>query len=384
MTGFWLIGASMAVAALLLVLRPLLAARAKEGVTRSDANLAIYRDQMRELDADLAAGSLAQADYERSRHDLEARLLRDVSADREPARRSGTAAAIALGIALPACALSVYLLVGNPGGIESGAAQPEAMIERLSAQLRENPDDATGWKMLGRSYAALGRFEEAVNALASAALRDPNDAQLLVDFADALATARGQGLAGEPEKLILRALELSPTNLKALALAGTAAFDRRDFAAAAGFWQRMLPLVPPESEDARIIKANVEEIHKLLAGGGGNNRRLTGKVDIAKNLKNQVKPDDTVFVFARAENGPPLPLAVMKVRASDLPLQFSLDDSMAMAPGMTLSAFPRVVVTARVSRSGAAAAGPGDMQGSSAAIASDAQGVTILIDSVVR
>ncbi len=199
--------------------------------------------------------------------------------------------------------------------------------------------------------------------------------------------ARGQSLRGEPELLVQRALQIDPVNLKALALAGTAAFDRRDFGAAAAYWQRMLPLVPADSEDARVIRENVEEAGKLSREArklSGNARNLRGKIEISQKLKDRLQPDDTVFVFARAEKGPPTPLAAMKLRARDLPLEFSLDDSMAMAPGMALSKFPRVVVTARVSRSGQAAPQPGDLQGSSHPAANNAQGVRVLIDTVVR
>ena len=259
------------------------------------------------------------------------------------------------------------------------AQQVEAMVARLAARLRENPDDTDGWKMLGRSYAVLGRFADAADAYARAATRAPRDAQLLADFADALAMARGQTMAGEPEKLVLRALEIDANNLKALALAGTAAYERKDFDKAARFWQRMLPLVPPGGEDARAIQANVDE---ALAMKGG--RVLRGEVRLAEKLKGTVSPDDVVFVFARAAEGPAMPLAVVKKRVRDLPVAFALDDTMAMAPGGKLSLFPRVVISARVSKSGQAAPQPGDLQGSSAAVANDASGVRVVIDTVVR
>ena len=379
MIWFSVICAALAAAAIALVLRPLLLPGKKPQVDRRSANIAIYRDQLRELDADLAEGTLAQADYERSRRELEARLLEDVSVAEQAGRRSGRAAAVIAGIAIPVFALTLYLATGSPGAIDSRGEQVDAMVARLAAHLRENPDDGAGWKLLGRSHAALGRFPEAVDAYAKAVLRAPRDAQLLADFADALAMARGQRLEGEPEKLLSRALEIDPENLKALALAGTAAFDRRDFAGAAAYWQRMLPLVSADSEDARTIRANVEEARKLAAGGAG----LRGKVEIAQKLKSRLQPGDTLFVYARAEKGPPMPLAVMRARADQLPVSFALDDSMAMAPQLALSKFPRVVVIARVSRSGQATAQPGDLQGTSPAVSNDASGIAIVIDTVV-
>jgi cytochrome c-type biogenesis protein CcmH len=376
---FWGIGAALAAIALVLVLRPLIFSRKSLGVQRNAANVSIYRDQLRELDADLASGRLAAADYARARSELEARLLEDV-AEESGVRRGGGARALAvtLALAVPLCAAALYFAAGNPGAIDSPAVQLETLVQRLAAHLRENPDDTAGWKLLARSYASLERFPEAADAYAKAAVRAPRDAQLLVDFAESLAMARGRRLEGEPEQLIARALELEPANLKALALAGTAAFARNDYAAAAAQWERMLPLVPAGSEDARSIQASIDEARSLMG-----RRELKGRVSLSAKLKTKAAPDDTVFIFARAAEGPPMPLAVLRKRVRDLPLEFSLDDSMAMAPGMRLSGFPRVVVAARVSKSGEAAPKPGDLQGSSGAVANDAQGVNVVIDMVL-
>lgn len=386
---FWALGGLLAAAVLALVLRPLLARGGGSAPTRRAVNVAIYRDQLRELDADLAAGTLAREDHERARGELEARALRDVEAGDEPAPRgSGRPAALAVGLALPLAALAIYLAVGNPAAIvappqagEVSAAQIESMVAGLAARLRENPDDTDGWKMLGRSYMVLGRFGEAVDAYAKAALRAPRDAQLLADFADALAMSRGQRLEGEPERLVARALEIDPGNLKALALAGTAAFERGDYARAAELWERMLPNVPAGSEEAGVIRENVAEARKRAAAPA---TRLTGTVRIAPALKGKFGPDDALFIYARAVEGPAMPLAVVRRKAGELPLEFSLDDSMAMAPGMALSSFPRIVVTARISRSGSAKAQAGDLQGASAPVANAASGVAVTIDTVVR
>ena len=384
---FWLIAAALAVASLALLLRPLLARKTPAAPARSEVNVSIYRDQLRELDADLAAGTLARADYERARAELEARLLEDVqSEETSGTQRGGRRAPILLAIMVPLLAAGVYFAVGKPAALQGdpqavSAAQVEAMVGRLAARMRENPEDVEGWKMLGRSYSVLGRFAEAADAYAKAAVREPRDAQLLADFADALAMARGQSLEGEPEKLVLRALEIDPNNLKALALAGTAAFGRNDFAGAAAYWERMLPHVPPNSEDARTIRENVAEARKLT---GTASAVLKGTVSISPALKAKASPDDVVFVFARAVEGPPMPLAVARTRVRDLPYEFRLDDSMAMTPQAKLSAFPRVVVGARVSKSGNAAAQPGDLQGASAPVANNASAVDVVIDSTVR
>jgi cytochrome c-type biogenesis protein CcmH len=387
MTVFWLIAAALVLVPLALLLRPLLRRQAGGEVSRDAVNVSIYRDQLRELEADLAAGTLARADYDRARAELEARMLQDVAEPAAPrARAAGRKSLLAIGLAVPLVAAGVYLTVGNPGALQGdpggvSVEQVEAMVAGLAARLRENPDDLEGWKMLGRSYAVLGRFAEAADAYAKAAVRAPRDAQLLADLADVLAMARGQNLQGEPEKLVLRALEIDPNNLKALALAGTAAFGRKEFGAAARYWERMLAHVPPDSEDARTIRENVDEARRLADSGAAP---LRGTVSLSPRLKDQAAPDDVVFVFARAADGPAAPLAVAKTRVRDLPYRFSLDDSMAMTPAMRLSAFPRVIVGARVSKSGTAAAQPGDLQGASAPVANNAASVEVVIDSTVR
>jgi cytochrome c-type biogenesis protein CcmH len=391
MIAFWLGAAALTVLALALVLRPLLWRKAGAAISPTSANISIYRDQLRELDADLAAGKLERADYERARLELEARLLEDIRRpDQASAPRGVRGIALVVGIAVPVLAAALYFLAGNPGAIDrdaehaAAAGQIEAMVARLAARLRENPDDPDGWKLLARSYGVLGRFDQAAEAYAKAAARAPSDAQLLADFADALAMARGRRLEGEPEKLVLRALEIDPNNLKALALAGTVAFDRKDYAAAAAYWQRMLPHVAPGSEDARSIEQNISEARSFLKPQPGPATVLQGTVSIAPRLSAKAEPDDTVFIFARAAEGPPMPLAVVRARVRDLPYRFRLDDSMAMTPAMKLSAFPRVVVGARVSRSGTAAPQPGDLQGMSAAVANNAAAVSVVIDTQVR
>jgi cytochrome c-type biogenesis protein CcmH len=357
-------------------------ARRRGAVSAREANLSIYRDQLRELDADRSAGKIAAEDYDRSRREIERRVLEDAVPAETGTRRGLPWAAVAV---VPVLALAVYLVIGSPRVIQRdaehtvSAQQIEAMVARLAARLRENPDDVDGWKLLGRSYSALQRFPEAADAYARAATRAPRDAQLLADFADALAMARGQTLQGEPEQLVLRALEIEPKNLKALALAGTAAFERKEFQKAADIWKRMLDVVPAGGEDARAVQANIDEALALKGS-----RVLRGEVRLSEKLKARASPDDLVYIFARAAEGPAMPLAVMRKRVRDLPASFALDDSMAMAPGAKLSNHPRVVVSARVAKSGTANPQPGDLQGTSRAVANDATGVRVVIDTEVR
>ena len=359
MTFFWLIGAALAAATLGLVLRPLLSQRPAGRVSRDAANRAIYRDQLRELDADLAAGKIAAVDHARARAEIEARVLEDVTlAPAAAAMRRGKALPIAVGVAVPLLAAAVYLAIGTPSALDpetgAGPHQVEALVARLAERLRQRPDDLDGWVLLARSYDAMGRSAEAARAFEHA------------------------------EQLAPRVLEQDAHNLTALVLAGSSAFRRGDYKAAAGHWERMLPQLQPGSEEAEGIQANIDEARRLAQAQQAPATALRGTVRISPKLKEQASPDDIVFIFARAAEGPPMPLAVLRKRVRDLPASFALDDSMAMTPQMKLSSFSRVVVGARVSKTGNATPQPGDLQGLSAPVPNRAQGVSVVIDAVVR
>ena len=406
---FWTIAGVLAAAAVALLLYPLLARRVQDGVSSDALNTSLYAEQLAELEGDLSSGAITQRDFEQASRELKARLVDDVGAGsaRKPQSQGARWTAVAVGIAVPVCAIGVYLLVGSPqllGPPPQAESQPtpheiEAMVEKLAERLKTDTENVEGWMLLARSYAAFGRFRESADAYARAVKLRPADAQLLADYADALGMALGRKLEGEPEKLVLRALEIDPRNLKALALAGSVAFERKDYKGAAGYWERMLPLVPADSDDARSIQANVEEARALAEGRVAQKgafepkdaappkthaAALRGEVKLAPALAAQAAPTDTVFIFARAVQGPPMPLAVLRKQVRDLPVEFALDDSMAMAPGASLSGSPKVIVGARVSKTGNPVAQPGDLQGLSAPVANDATGVAIVIDSVVR
>jgi cytochrome c-type biogenesis protein CcmH len=398
-TLFWVIAVVLAAGALAFVLPPLLGRRRPAPGAANDAtNVAVYRDQLRELEADLAAGTLARDQYQDSRRELEARLLDDVRGSGTGARavKPGRVAAIAAGIAIPLVAILLYLAVGNPGALAPQAdshgitrQQIKGMVERLAARMRENPDDATGWVMLGRSYAVLDRYPEAVSAYANAVKRSPPDAQLLADYADALAMAQGRRLRGEPERIIAQALKVDPRNVKALALAGTAAFENHDFKGAIANWRRILEVVPPDSDMAESIRDSITDAEKLAGGTAKAHPAsapgaVSGTVRLAPALAPRAAPADTVFVFARAADGPRMPLAVMRKQVRELPAAFTLDDTMAMAPGMKLSDHPRVIVGARISKSGSPTPQPGDLEGLSAPVKVGDTGVIVVIGTEIR
>lgn len=401
MTAFWIIAGLLVAGALLFVLPPLLSARPRPAA-ESATNIEVLRDQLRELEADRAAGSIDDAQYAHAREDLERRVLEEGAGAPPPpsAARPGRLAALAVGLALPLIAISSYFALGSPGALDArragagegaahalGPEQIQAMAERLAQRLRQQPDDVDGWRMLARSYSVLGRHAEAAQAYATLVDLVPGDAQLLADYADTLAMAQGRRLQGEPERIIARALAADGNNLKALALAGTVAFDKQDYKRAIAHWEKILALVPADSDAARSIAASIQEARTLgriepaRATAAPAKAAVAGVVALDPKLRGKVRDSDTVFIYARAVDGPAMPLAVVRRQVKDLPAQFVLDDSNSMTAGSALSAHAKVVVGARISRSGSATPGAGDLEGLAGPIALGTKDVSILINS---
>lgn len=420
---FWLLSALLVAAALAFILVPLLRkSRERRVVTRDAINVSVYRDQLRELDADLASGAISRESHAEAMRDIERRILEDTAGEGGKAARNtgGRGAAVGAALAVPALAAALYVFVGTPQALlpesESpahmvDAQQVEAMVERLAQRMRENPDDPQGWVMLARSYAVMERFPEAAKAYAAAVERVPNDAQLLADYADTLAMAQGRSLEGEPEKLIAKALTIDPNNVKALALAGTIAFEKGDYAQAATQWERIVRDAPADSPLAQSVRASIEKARALAATKGAtpsakaiasvaesapaktagqdgkaavrSGTTVSGTVQLAPELAAKVGPGDTLFVFARAAEGPRMPVAIVRAQAKDLPLEFTLDDRSSMM-GAKLSEQKSVVVGARISKSGSATPQPGDVQGYSKAVAPGAQNLRIVISEITK
>jgi cytochrome c-type biogenesis protein CcmH len=417
--AFWIIAALLVAGALAFVLPPLVRERAVAGrADREAANASLYRDELAELKRELADRRIDERQFEEARLEIERRLLEDVGETQPvpappaaalaagPARRT----ALALGTLLPVVAVLVYLLVGNPRALDPQARlaqdsshqitreQIEGLAERLAQRLEQAPDDAQGWLMLARSYNVIGRYDRAAEAYARALKLVGENADLLADYADALAMAQGRKLAGEPFKLVQRALKADPEHYKALALAGSAEFERAKYAAAAKYWERSIARIPPDSEFAQSVRASIDEARRLgglpaapAAGARGEakasaptGRAISGTVKLAPALAGRVAPSDTLFVFARTPEGGRMPIAIVRASASDLPYAFRLDDSTAMTPNTLLSDQSRVLVDARVSKSGSAIPQPGDLQGTSAPVAPGAKGLVLTIDRVVE
>lgn len=272
------------------------------------------------------------------------------------------------------------------------------MVQSLAAKLKATPDDASGWAMLARSYTTLGQVAESLPAYAQALKLAPKDAELMADYADALAMQQGRQLNGEPLAWIKKALAQDPRQPKALLLAGTEAFNRQDMTNAIKFWEQVVAAGPAGSGLVEQARNGLDDARKLQGGNSaspvaaqtaearlvGATAKVGGTVRLSTELAREAKPDDTVFVFARAAEGPRMPLALIQRRVRDLPLKFELDDSMAMNPAAKLSAAAQVVVTARVSRSGQAQPQPGDLEGMTQAITLGRSDIDLVIGTRVR
>jgi cytochrome c-type biogenesis protein CcmH len=402
---FWAIALTLVALTLAALLLPLLR---RGGVAPSEdaARAAVYRDHRRQIDEELASGSITPAEHEAALGELALRLGGELDSAGDSADTTGSdgtapesgrgrfVAALCAVALIPVAAIVLYLALGTPDALRATpatAARPTeqqviAMVDSLAQKMKADPRDPKGWRLLGRSYAALGRFHDSAEAYAQAVQHGADDAAVYADWAEALALEHND-MRGEPEALARKALDRDAQSVKALALLATAAYERQDYDGAIATWRRVQAALPPGSDDAAQAAAAIVRIERARGGASAPAAAVasvSGRVELAPSLAGKVAPSDTLFVFARAADGPRMPLAILRRTAADLPLAFRLDDSMAMGAGSRLSSVPSVVIEARVSKSGRAAPQPGDLAGHSAPVAPGATGVTVRIDEVVR
>ncbi|MDZ4251415.1 MAG: c-type cytochrome biogenesis protein CcmI [Sulfuritalea sp.] len=437
MPYFYLAAATLAVVALVLLLRPWwpVSRRAASANSLPALNAAIHRDRLAELERDRNNGVLSADDLAEAREELQRQLLDDTAATEVSAvdgfsRRSG----IALAIVLPLLAGGLYAALGSPAAVLPAAVQTQratADMEQLTAKLaqkmEQNPDNPEGWAMLARSYKALGRWDDAERAFDRVGPELNKNAELLAEVAELL-VQKHNGFNPRSRELIQQALRLEPDNMLALFLGGGEALDGGRHAEAAALWERLLPQLEPGSEDARMVESSIamargrsggapsrpakadvvagavmpqDEVHKGVAkaatgaatgpaaaaapgkpSASAAASAVSGRVELAAALKGKANPEDVVFIFARAVDGPRMPLAAQRVRAADLPLDFTLDDSQAVMPGANLSSAQQVRIEVRISKSGMATPGKGDLSGKSAAVKPGAKGLRIVIDQI--
>lgn len=320
---------------------------------------------------------------------------------------------------------------GMGTGADSAVSDQQivAMVDTLAQKMQQNPGDPKGWVLLARSQGALGRYAEAAAAYERAAQLLPADAQLFADYADTVAMQQQGRFEGKPMALIQKALKLDPNNTKGLALAGTAELRLGNREASLKYWKKLKTLVAKDTDDERQIDAIIAEVQSgkgpipapargadvaavpapttapasaparpmenvkaavpaaptPVASGASAGATVSGQVMLTPEFAAKLGPTDTLFVFARAKEGPRMPLAILRIpapKAGDFPKSFELTDAMAMAPGMSLSSFPEIVIEARISRSGSAPIQPGDLTGVSEAIKPGARAIKVTISRV--
>ena len=402
MIPFLVIAVVMLAIACAWVLVPLLSRRRVATIDGEASNLAVLRDQRAELEADLANGVLSSEQYDTARVELDRRVLEETAGDAVSApgtsRASAWTAAL-VGAGFPIAAVVLYLVLGTPVALlpdlsqvagadgQKGASSQdiEAMIERVKERLATNPDDLEGWKVLARTYYVLGRAKEAAGAYERATALAPDDADLLADYADAIAITQGPLVRrrARGDRRARAARESEPVEgeraggharIPARQLRqGGRALGAREGGRAGGFAGGTIDRIQPlRSARARARGAKV--------GASATGAKVAGMVTLSPALAGAVAPDDTVFVFARPADGSRMPLALLRVKGSDLPLAFTLDDSTAMMPNRKLSDHSEVIVGARISKSGNATPQSGDLEGTSSPVKLGTTGVKLVID----
>lgn len=418
---FWLVASALMIVTLGLLLWPLLRPTHTVAAGEQEKRLSVYRQQFVELALDHKNGVLTDEQYQIARRELDRRVLEETGGVELPAAGSwrqlnSKAVAVVLGLIIPAVSILLYAKLGSPLAIThpgssataaSGSGDGDhlsvsgldALTERLKTKLEQNPTDGVGWALLARAYVELGRHQEAVPIYEKAMQLIPDDAQMLADYADALGVLNGRKLEGRPEALIQQALKADPRNVKALMLAGTVAYNHKEFSRAAAYWEEARTNLPSETDPEAIqeIVAGIAEARELAGGrqaaqvstppapkkpasAAGPAVTISGQVTIAPGLAGKGSPTDTLFVFAREMNGPPMPVSIVRATKKDLPFTFQLDDSTSPMPSRKLSDVGTVVIVARLSKSGEAMPKSGDLQGISEPMKPGANKVTVVID----
>lgn len=356
--------------------------------TSTQLNLAVYRDRLEELKRDLASGLIDEEQYEESRAEMARALLQDLKAEQEhhaslsPRSRLLTSVA-AVGL-VAAVTLGLYNYLDDQVYlVEVPPASPTPQAMDIARQVRNqlflvqnDPGNAENWYLLGNGYMAMGRYGEALQAYERATRLRGETAELLVSQAHALARMHNGDLNGRPAQLIRHALALEPENPAALTWAGMLGFQSGDYDQAIRYWQELLGQLEQGGEHYRQISGLITAARQRKAGivpeapahaaaptPPAAGASLAVQVELAESIRARAAPTDSVFIFARAKNGPRMPLAVVRKTVADLPLTLTLDDSMAMTPQAALSQFDEVMLVARVSKTGGVQAASGDLVG---------------------
>ncbi len=346
-------------------------------------NIVIARQRLAELKEQLQAGALTQALYKEQLAELEQALNDDldIQSQAKTSQSSGRWMASVLVLAIPLAAGSLYWILGNYQSlnqVEQTAAVPELeqmriMVAGLAERLEKQPDDALGWTMLGRSYKYLQQYPKAVAAFEHAYKLTGDQPEIMLLYAEAMAFASNEQLAGKPAELVFKALAMEPDNVTGLWFGGMAKAQAGEFAEAMSLWKKLEALLPPGSEAQQEIQGLLAKLATQMPEGTVQTESKSAQavktvsidvqVSLAAELQKSASPNDTVFIYAQALSGLKMPLAIVRKQVSELPLTVNLTDAMAMTPTMKLSNFEQVKLLARISKTGDAMQQPGDLIG---------------------
>lgn len=407
MTDFWLLSVLLLVVGVLAVVWPLWKHRQQKTVDRTALNVALYQERMAELDAQVAAGDITQAERDDTLGEASRLLLEDTAVADEggrPRRRGGPWLLIISAGLLPVVVVALYFAWGNPAGLAlyremQTSPQPEslpAMIDRMERITEVQPQNGEAWYMLGRAYLSAQQPELAVNAFGESLERLGERPEVLAQLAQARYFAGGNQLDSAAVAALDKALELEPKEPTALGLLGIAAFESGDYPGAIEYWERLLAGMPPQSSGAQAIQGGIDRARERIAATGGaaaaQQERQTQvnpaeairvRVELAKEVATQVEEDAVVFVFARDPQGPPMPLVARRFTVSELPVELLLSAADAMLPNVELEEGQVLQLTGRLSPGGDALQGSHQGQVNEVRVG-DEQQILLLIDQPVE
>jgi cytochrome c-type biogenesis protein CcmH len=359
--------------------------------SQANANAKVYRDQISDLDREHKSGHISDEEWQQSRDELSMRLLEDTSAADDPVAKTEKPAvwtAVVLAVALPISAMGFYMWVGEPEALNPMALKSPDQVdqkdlaklaETLADKLQSQPENLQGWVMLGRTYRTLENFDASIKAY-DAALKLSADDDLQLERIEVMAMQRQGNFDGEPWRVIRDILQKDPQHYGALLTAGSASYAERKYADALKYWEQArkpLEANHPDLPGLENAIATVRETMGLPAkaasigsstssgSAASSTLNVSGQISLSAALKAKASPNDAVFVYATPANGDRMPLAIMKTTVSQLPLNFTLDDSTAMTPDRKLSTAGEVFIKVRVSKSGNAMPQSGDLTGGS-------------------
>lgn len=409
---FWILLAAMVVVGLAFLAPALLRTAALKASDRDQQNVVIGRERLAELQADHATGILSDSEYEQTKRELEQTLLidlegRDETDSHRESNGGGRATLLASALFVAIATVTVYLYLGSPQMVDPAAmlAQQqsseklpsvEEMMTALVERLKENPEDAEGWYLLGRTYMAVQDYQKAVFAFDKLNQLVSDQPSILLALADALAMSSGGDMQGRPAELIRKAIQLAPEDQTALWLAGMVEDQAGNYPLALTHWRHLQTLITDDAESLQRVDSLIARAEQRLSASGQTDsiesakvpasmiKAITARISLADELAAKVEPDESLFIYARAMEGSRMPLAAVRMKVRDLPATVELSDTQAMVPGMNLSRFKQVVVGARISKSGNAIAASGDLLGevSPVEVADDAV-VDLVINSVL-